>query len=89
MPTRSRKTPKSNKAKRNHKKRHGMNRERSQFARAKAELHKRTQREARERRFRWREIMRLYWSGEAIDISTALAIIGGGYPEQRIRRKKS
>jgi hypothetical protein len=56
---------------RNHKKRHGVNREKSRFDR---ERHRRMMLARalhNAARKRWRAIMRLYWSGRVPDINTA------------------
>lgn len=65
------------KGKRNHKKRHGVNRLRSLQARLK---HARVMRERaayRARQLRWRAINRLYWSGAVPDMSTAAQVVDG------------
>lgn len=59
------------KSKRNHKKRHGVGREKSRHARLAAEYRKRLEEAERARRRLWRSAMRLYFSGACEDLSSA------------------
>lgn len=63
---------------RNHKKRHGVGRERSRYDRRRHERALRKQAEHRAARERWSAIHRLYWAGDVPDWSTATQIVDQG-----------
>jgi hypothetical protein len=65
------------KGKRNHKKRHGVNRERALQARRKHARMMRERAAYRVRQLRWRAINRLYWSGSVPDLDTAARVVDG------------
>lgn len=62
------------KAKRNHKKRHGTGREKSKHARLAHQYRKRLEEAEKARRRLWLSAMRLYFSGQCDDISSAIQV---------------
>lgn len=63
---------------RNHKKRHGVNRERSRFDRLAYEKRKRNDERCLQARRRRSAIARLYWGGLAPDLATAARMVDEG-----------